>query len=140
MCRHINILAVDNDSDNLVILGMALALDPAVNVCTSPSAFRALQIVRDGTFQPDLALLDGHFSDVGTRTLASHLNEIGVPVVIMTCGMSKADAAEFVADGAMAVMLKPYDPLTLARELRRHLTVGHGLKKMDLREEVHQTV
>ena len=73
-------------------------------------------------FRPDLILLDVMMPGMdGTETLA-RLREVPelaeTPVVFMTAKAQRHEIAAFLELGALSVIPKPFDPMTLSSELR----------------------
>ncbi|OYY06390.1 MAG: hypothetical protein B7Y70_16475 [Rhizobiales bacterium 35-68-8] len=64
------------------------------------------------------------------RTTFAALRELGleppVPVVFITARTQAHEIAQFRALGAVGVIAKPFDPMTLAREVRALLSASAG--------------
>ena len=117
------ILYVDDEPDIREIATMALELDPALEVRACASGQEALAVAAD--WAPDLALLDVMMPDMdGPETLA-RLRADGmsadVPVVFITARSQERDVERLKALGAAGVIAKPFDPMTLADQLRGFL-------------------
>lgn len=124
----LSVLYVDDDPDIRTIVSMALSLDPGISLRTAGSAADALAMLADGE-APDVALLDVMMPGTDGPTLLDRLRAQeatrGVPVIFLTASGREADIARYRERGAIGVILKPFDPLTLAADLRR-LARGDG--------------
>lgn len=124
----LSVLYVDDDPDIRTIVSMALSLDPGISLRTAGSAADALALLADGE-APDVALLDVMMPGTDGPTLLDRLRAQeatrGVPVIFLTASGREADIARYRERGAIGVILKPFDPLTLAADLRR-LARGDG--------------
>ncbi|OYY74070.1 MAG: diguanylate cyclase [Gammaproteobacteria bacterium 28-57-27] len=111
------ILAVDDDPDNLSILGRLL--HPHYNVLAAPSGARALQIAA-GSPRPDLILLDVMMPgmdgyDALARLRGNPLTR-DIPVIFVTGLDSAEDEKKGLELGAVDYIAKPYrPPIILAR-------------------------
>lgn len=118
----LSILYVDDDRDIREIVKLALGLDPkfALQVCDGgPSALSWL----DGAgLRPDLILLDvmmpGMDGPELMREIRSRPGLDDVPVVFITARARVADREGYLRAGAADVIHKPFDPLTLANQIR----------------------
>lgn len=74
-------------------------------------------------FKPDIILLDVMMPGKDGPTTLSELNEISslnkIPVVFMTARVQKEELEEYSKMGAVGVIPKPFDPLSLAAELQK---------------------
>lgn len=115
------ILYVDDDRDVRTIATMALGLDAALEVRAAGSAAEALALLDTG-WRPDAILLDVMMPEVDGPTLFGMLRQrpelARVPILFMTARSRDADVAGYRALGAAGVILKPFDPLQLASEVR----------------------
>jgi len=106
---------------------MSLAIDPAITVRSAGSGEQALEILADD-WRPDVILLDVMMPNMdgpGTlerlRRLPGHAD---TPVIFMTARAQASEQARFIALGATAVIIKPFDPMTLASQVRDHLAAA----------------
>lgn len=99
---------------------MSLELDSHFVVEVAGSGAEAL--IAADKFQPDVVLLDVMMPDMdGPTTLAALQKEHGdtlPPVIFVTARTQAREVERFQALGARAVIPKPFDPMTLARQVR----------------------
>ncbi|WP_020185145.1 response regulator [Methylopila sp. 73B] len=114
------ILYVDDEADIREIVGMSLGLDPDITVETVSSGAEALAAV-DARL-PDVILLDVMMPDMDGPTTLFRLRERPdtreVPVVFMTARTQGREIERFKTLGALGVIAKPFNPITLASDLR----------------------
>jgi two-component system OmpR family response regulator len=109
------ILFVEDDPDIQVIATMALESLGGFSVLACGSGSEALS--RFGEFAPELVLLDVMMPGMdGPATLLAlrRLPSGGVPVVFMTARVQAHEIAQYREMGAVDVIAKPFDPMTLA--------------------------
>lgn len=114
------ILYVEDEPDIQTVAKMALeALGGfTVHVCSSGT-----QAVDEAEgFQPDLILLDVMMPGMDGPTTMTHLREMSplqnVPVIFMTAKVQPHEVAQYKALGALDVIAKPFDPMTLSQTVR----------------------
>lgn len=117
------ILYVDDEQDICEVASMALELDSAFEVETTQSGKEALTRVKSS--RPDLILLDVMMPGMDGPTTLSKLREnpgtAGIPVVFVTARTQPAEVERLIAAGALGVIPKPFDPMTLAATVRSFL-------------------
>lgn len=122
MIPHLTLLYVDDDPDIRTIVELALALDPALTVRTAASGKAAIASFDTLDAVPDVIVLDVMMPDMtGPETLAAlrcHPSLRRTPVLFMTARGRDADIKGYMALGAAGVILKPFDPLCLAAQIR----------------------
>jgi CheY-like chemotaxis protein len=125
MAAERSILCVDDDEDTLFITTLSLELDNDIRVTKSSRGSDALALLAGSGAQIDCIILDVRMPDMGgpellaaIRTLPAHRK---TPVIFLTAGIRDGDAERYAALGASGVLSKPYDPLTLAADVRRIL-------------------
>lgn len=126
------VVAVEDDPDIRAVVELALGHvgGLAVTCCESgPSALEAVPEIG-----PDLVLLDVMMPGMdGLETLTrlrldSRIRH--VPVVFMTARVQPHHRADYLERGALGVIAKPFDPLTLAKQLRQlHATLDHPSRR-----------
>lgn len=122
------VLYVDDEDDIREIAEMALGLEPAFEVRTCASGPEALESVRES--RPDLILLDVMMPGMdGPSTLGQlKLDPVteDVPVVFITARSQPQEVQRFLSLGAVGVIAKPFDPMTLAEQALAHLKTARG--------------
>ena len=117
------LLCVDDEVDIRVILELALGLDPEFRTDIVSSGAELLE--RAARERYDLFVLDGMMPVMDgyetCRRLKADPVTAGVPVVFLTAKTQRDEVARALALGAVACLTKPFDPLTLAGELRSAL-------------------
>ncbi len=117
----LSILYVDDDPDIRVIVATALSLDSSIRLRVAGSGGEALKMVAAGD-PPDVAVLDVMMPGMDGPALMAQFAAVpemkDVPVIFMTAKARQADVALYRAKGARGVILKPFDPLTLAANIR----------------------
>jgi two-component system, OmpR family, response regulator len=113
------ILYVEDDPDIQQIAVMVLETISGFTLCACSSGHEALE--KALSFKPDLMLLDVMMPGIdGPETLRqlrqfSELDQ--TPAVFMTAKVQPQEVQEYLNMGAVAVIPKPFDPMTLASEL-----------------------
>lgn len=119
----IKLLHVEDDADIREIALIALHLSGGFEVAQCGSGEEALLQVQDMT--PDVFLLDLMMPGMsGKQALEAfraldHLSQ--VPAIFMTARTRKSEQDELRAIGALAVISKPFDPLTLGDMIKATL-------------------
>jgi len=114
------ILHVEDDPDIQNIANVTLTSIGGFEVNSCSSCAEALGVVRD--YMPDLILLDVMMPEMdGPATLAA-LREIpeikNIPVIFMTAKAQTDEINSFLALGAIGVITKPFNPMTLPDEIK----------------------
>lgn len=114
-----NILLVEDEEDIRTIAKIALEDIGHFNVQYAKSGFDALQITKE--YQPDLIILDVMMPVMdGIETyhaLRKSPNLFQVPVIFMTAKIQMSEIKQYHQLGAIEVISKPFDPITLADQL-----------------------
>lgn len=113
------VIYADDEADVREIVTLALEMDPAVTVESFADARSAIDAARDNP--PDVVMFDLMMPGMdGYDAIAALRREPGgadMPVVFLTA--KGADARErLMSAGAAGVLAKPFDPMTLAADLR----------------------
>jgi two-component system OmpR family response regulator len=128
MTRPLKILCIDDDPDIRTIAVMALGLDPAMTIRAAASGSEAVALLRSDQWRPNGILLDVMMPGMdGPETLAA-IRALGgygdMPIIFMTARARKADLDGYTALGANGVIVKPFDPMHLAADVRALLDGG----------------
>jgi CheY-like chemotaxis protein len=114
------LMAVEDDPDIRRILDLALATFGGFELTLCESGEAALAALERE--RPDLILLDVMMPGLdGPSTLKAIRAQPAlatIPVVFLTAKLQPGEVASWTALGALAVIGKPFDPLTLPDELR----------------------
>jgi len=82
-----------------------------------------MALLREGTWRPDLAMVDVMMPGMTGPELLAELRSNAVtedlPVIFVTARARPQDIAAYVEQGARGVITKPFDPLGLADEVIR---------------------
>jgi len=119
------LLCADDEEDIRVILELALSLDPEIDATIVSSGTELLDLAVN---QPwDGFVLDGMMPGIDgyetCRRLKSDPRTSAVPVVFVSAKTRQEEIAHALSLGARALLPKPFDPMTLAAELRAALGV-----------------
>ncbi len=122
MAEKLKILYVDDEPDIRTIVEIAFALDPAIEVRLASSGQDVLEMLQQGAWIPDLALIDMLMPGMTGTDVMAALRERGwtanIPIVFVTASAWQKDIDRFVEAGALGIIAKPFDPLTLAETVR----------------------
>ena len=121
------ILVVDDKKENLDILTHILEGE-GYEVSFAMEGEKAIQIA--SVYLPDLILLDVMMPGIDGPTTLQKLREYPhfsqVPVIFMTAKVRSVELEQYRAMGAIGVISKPFDPMTLAEEIHRLLENSHA--------------
>ena len=113
------VLIIDDDADIRLIVRVSLSRHGFV-VTEAASGADGLRAARED--RPDVIVLDVMMPEMdGPTTLGALLADpaiAGVPVVFLTAKAMRSEIDRLRALGAAGVLLKPFDPLSLAAELK----------------------
>jgi two-component system, OmpR family, response regulator len=119
------ILCADDESDIRTILELALGLDPELEAEFFDNGPALIARARAG--DADAILLDAMMPEVDgyetCRRLKADPTTAGIPVVFLTARVQRGERDEALELGAVACLSKPFDPMTIASELRAALGV-----------------
>jgi two-component system OmpR family response regulator len=114
------ILYVEDEEDIRMVGEMSLVEVGGFEVCACASGPDALAAA--AAFAPDLILLDVMMPGMDGPTVLRALRELpalaAVPAIFMTAKIMATEIAELKAAGAVEVVPKPFDPMTLPDEIR----------------------
>ncbi|KPQ29019.1 MAG: Response regulators consisting of a CheY-like receiver domain and a winged-helix DNA-binding domain [Marinobacter excellens HL-55] len=114
------VLYVEDDPDIRAIAELALQDVGGFEAALCSSGQQALEVAPE--FGPDLILLDVMMPEMdGPETLNKLRNfpeTRSTPVIFMTARIQSSEIEEYLALGAIGVIPKPFDPMTLADDIR----------------------
>lgn len=114
------ILYVEDEPDIQMVARLALEAigGYTVEICSSG----AEALTRAPDFRPQLVLLDVMMPGMDGPTTLSKLRKLSAfaatPVVFMTAKVQPGEVAEYLALGAIGVIPKPFDPMTLSSQVQ----------------------
>ena len=115
------VLCADDEPDIRLVLELALGLDPAIISELVESGEEVLE--RAFAQQYDLIVLDGSMPGLdGYDTclrLKADARTAAVPIIFLTANTQRVQRERALECGAIGTITKPFDPMTLAAELRQ---------------------
>jgi CheY-like chemotaxis protein len=137
----IRILHVDDEPDIREVVELSLGLDSDFVVKSCGSGKEALAVAAE--WQPDFILLDVMMPVMdGPATLVrlrENAKTADIPVIFMTARAQAREVDRFRSLGAVGVIPKPFDPMTLAASVRSYVQPAHDPLD-DLRAQFLQRV
>lgn len=122
------ILLVEDDLDIQIVTRVALRELDGFDVEVCGSGHEAL--AKAPFFQPDLILLDVMMPELDGPSTLRALRRIpqlaATPVIFVTAKAQPDEVAEYRKMGALEVIVKPFDPMTLGHRVRR-IWAGHSV-------------
>ena len=119
----IRILYVDDEPDIREIACLSLVLDPELDVRDCANGAEALIAVR--VWRPHLIMLDVMMPGMDGPATFERLRALDeartTPILFITARTQEKDVARLRALGAAGVIEKPFDPMTLASQVRAYL-------------------
>ncbi|QZZ21004.1 response regulator [Leptothermofonsia sichuanensis E412] len=123
------ILAVDDDQDNLVLLGYQLSLLLPCSVISASNGQTALLLAKQ--FHPDLILLDIMLPDMDgfeiVRQLKQDSQTCKIPVIAVSAMARSQDQETALQAGYDDYLLKPYELESLEALIYRYLNFAYPL-------------
>ncbi len=109
------IMMVEDDLDIQIVARLSLEAVGGYTVEVCSGGHEALEKVAD--FAPDLVLLDVMMPDMDGPTVLHHLRAnpktMSLPVIFVTAKAQAHEVESYKEMGALEVISKPFDPLTL---------------------------
>ena len=116
-------LHVDDEPDIREVVELAFGLDPVFETRSCESGAEALALSLE--WPPDLILLDVMMPVMDGPGTLERLREnpltSAIPVIFMTARAQSRELDHFRSLGAIGVIAKPFDPMTLAGAVRAQL-------------------
>ena len=113
------ILIIDDEDDIRMVAGMSLETVAGWDVILASSGKQGIE--RAATEHPDAILLDVMMPEMDGPTTLTKLKASGttsqIPVLLLTAKVQGSDQVRFAEMGVAAILFKPFDPLTLARQI-----------------------
>lgn len=118
----LKLLYVDDEPDIREVAAFAFELDLQIEVRAHASGEAALAALRTEPWRPDVILLDVMMPDMDGPTTLDRIREVAgleaTPAIFITARAQPQERAAFLARGAIGVITKPFDPMTLASDVR----------------------
>lgn len=115
------LMHVDDEPDIREVAAMALELDPDISLISVGSGQEALDLIASGR-APDVILLDFMMPTMDGPGVLKRLRAMAgqerTPVIFMTARAQSSEVDQLKAMGAIGVIVKPFDPMTLADQIR----------------------
>ena len=122
------ILYVEDEPDIRTVAQLALETVGGFTLRVCGSGEEAVEV--GPAFKPDLLLLDVMMPGMdGPTTLAALRKDASMkdtPVIFMTAKVQPSEIQHYRDLGALDVIAKPFDPMTLAEQVRSIWTRAHG--------------
>lgn len=120
---HRRILIIDDEDDIREIAAMSLESVAGWEVMVANSGAQGL--IRASSYRPDAILLDVMMPGMDGPTTFRELNKnpttADIPVLFLTAKVQATDRRRFADIGVKAVLVKPFDPLTLSTQIAEAL-------------------
>jgi len=115
------ILYVEDEPDIQAVAKLALEMVGGFQVMICSGGQQALDTV--GSFAPDLILLDvmmpGMDGPATLQKLRANPSTASISVIFLTAKVQPNEVAQYQALGALNVIAKPFDPMTLAAQVQK---------------------
>lgn len=115
------VLLVDDEVDIRTIGFLSLSRVGGWQTVLASSGMEA--VTKAAAELPDLILLDVQMPDLDGLTTFGRLRAqaatAALPIIFMTAKLQAQDVARYLELGALGVIGKPFDPLTLPKEIKR---------------------
>ncbi len=116
-----NILYVEDDLDIQAVAQIALEVVGGFLLKTCSSGAEAIAAIDNG-FVPDLLLLDVMMPNMDGPTTLAELRKkattANTPVIFMTAKVQSSEQDYYFTLGAIGVIAKPFDPMSLSVQVR----------------------
>jgi CheY-like chemotaxis protein len=116
---HKRVLVIDDEDDIREVASTALELTEEWEMAAAMTGRQGVKLAR--MMQPDVILLDVMMPDMdGPATFVELQREPDtrhIPVIFLTAKVQGADRRRFEDLGVRGVIAKPFDPLTLGRQV-----------------------
>lgn len=114
------VLIIDDEDDIRRVARLSLAAVGGMDVCEASGGASAVRTAREE--QPDVVLLDMMMPGIDGlatfRALRGDPETADIPIVFLTARSTSAEVDRLKGLGARGALVKPFDPMTLPRQLR----------------------
>ena len=122
MSQSYRIWHVDNDSDMRLVVEMATLLDTGMTIRSVPSGAAAIDLCLAQRARPDILMLDYRLPDMSGPEFLRRLRRdpafADMPVIFLTDSSGHEAEEEMRALDPAGVLSKPFNPLSLAIDIR----------------------
>ena len=122
------ILYAEDEADIRDIARIALEDIGGFTVRYCSNGQEALEAAKE--FRPDLVLLDVMMPEMDGPTTLRALRKMddfsSIPAIFMTAKIQANEIEEYKSIGAIDVIVKPFDPMTLADDIKQSWIIYHG--------------
>lgn len=122
----LKILHVEDDLDIQEIAKLSLEMIGGFEVLQCASGKQALAEVLD--FAPDIFLLDVMMPEMSGDEVLKNLRKLpglqNTPAIFMTARTQKKEIVDLKSLGAIEVILKPFDPMTLPDQIKSAISMS----------------
>ena len=126
--KLVRVLYVEDDADIQTVASLALETLGGLTLEICSSGSEAVEKIT--AFDPQLILLDVMMPGMDGPTTLGELRKIpaftDTPVIFMTAKVQPGEVAGYKALGAVDVIPKPFDPMTLAEQVNAIWAGRHG--------------
>jgi two-component system, OmpR family, response regulator len=120
MSKGLRVLYVDDEADIRMIVEFALEDEEGLEIRLCASGAEALAMVAD--YRPDIVLLDVMMPNMDGPTTLQHMKTLPelahTRFAFMTAKVQPQEVSHLKMLGAVTVIAKPFDPMTLAEKVR----------------------
>jgi CheY-like chemotaxis protein len=113
------ILIIDDEDDIREVASLSLEATAGWEVLTASSGAQGIEVA--AAQQPDAILMDVMMPGADGPTIFRQMQQnpaiAHIPVILLTAKVQGVDKRRFADLGVAAVLFKPFDPLTLARQI-----------------------
>jgi CheY-like chemotaxis protein len=103
------LLAEDNEGDARLITEIVSRCSVAVRITLAEDGEKALALLADPQFKPDLIITDMNMPKVAGHELLKRSNANGIPVVVFSSSTNPTDVTNALEFGAKEFVEKPLD-------------------------------
>ncbi|XPF92603.1 response regulator [Colwellia sp. RE-S-Sl-9] len=120
MQELIRILYAEDQVDIQQVATLALETVGGLTLKTCNTGLEAVDAIHP--FKPQLLLFDVMMPDMDGPTALARIREIdqykNIPAIFMTAKVQSKEIQNYLDMGALAVIAKPFDPMTLANQIK----------------------
>ncbi len=115
-----HILCVDDEQAILEVAKMSLEMVGGFQVSTCTSGREAIEYAPEA--KPDMILLDVMMPGMDGPSTFAHLKKIpelkNTPILFVTARVQPKEVANYLALGAIGVIVKPFDPMKMPSDVK----------------------